>query len=155
MTDVHLPDPTQAFSQLGDSLVHAAESQRQLVEEVSGFAKDEGVRFANLRLERNRATFDKLQHCHGIPGLMGVQQEWLRDCLQDYASQSMRMMTAMRGLTKNMMTSAVETASDNIDRMQKEAGETMHRAEDAMEQAGEQMSHMVQDANTYIQETQH
>jgi len=87
-----------------------------------------------------------------------VQQEWLRDLLQDYTSQSMRLMGAMRGLTKNAMASAVETASENIDRMQQEAGDAMNRASDAMNQAGEQASHMVQQTNNYVQdlqETQH
>jgi methyl-accepting chemotaxis protein len=59
----------------------------------------------------------------------------------------MRLMGAMRGLTKNVMASAVETASENIDRMQQEAGDAMNRASDAMNQTGEQAGHMVQQAN--------
>jgi hypothetical protein len=156
MTDIpHLPEPGQAVSQLSESLARAGESQRLLAQELSVFAKDESLRFMNLRLERNGQALDKLQNCHGLPGLIGVQQEWLRDLLQDYTSQSMRVMSAMRGLTKNVMTSAVETASENIDRMQHEAGDAMNRAGDAMDRASEQMGHAVQQANAYVQETQH
>ena len=162
MTDIHNPssppDPAQTISQLGATMAQTAESHRILAQEMTAFAKDESLRFMNLRLERNGQALDKLQNCHGIPGLIGVQQEWLRDLLQDYTSQSMRLMGAMRGLTKNAMASAVETASENIDRMQQEAGDAMNRASDAMNQAGEQASHMVQQTNNYVQdlqETQH
>ena len=158
MTDLHspssLPDPAQAISQLGETMAQTAESHRVLAQEMTTFAKDESLRFMNLRLERNGQAMDKLQNCVGLPGLIGVQQEWLRDLLQDYTSQSMRLMGAMRGLTKNVMASAVETASENIDRMQQEAGDAMNRASDAMDKAGEQASHMVQQANNYVQEVQ-
>jgi len=149
-----MTNPDQAVSQLSQSLAQAAESQRALAEEMTVFAKDEGLRFANLRLERNGATLEKLQNCHGVPGLIGVQQEWLRDLLQDYASQSMRLMNAMRGLTKNAMESAAENASDNIDRMQTQAQDAMERTSDAIDRAAEQTDHVVQD-NNYVQETQH
>jgi hypothetical protein len=164
MTDIpNATDPTQTVSQLGESLAQSAESQRVLVQEMTGFAKDESVRFVNLRLERNGAALDKLQHCQGIPGLIGVQQEWLRDLLQDYTSQSMRMMGAWRGLTKNVMESAAESAADNIDRMQQGARDMTHQAENAMhhaqemghqavQQTGEQVSNIVDDMNSnYIQ----
>ena len=154
MTDTH-PDTDQAVSQISQSLAQAAESQRLLAQEMTVFSKDEGLRFANLRLERNGATLDKLQNCHGIPGLIGVQQEWLRDFLQDYASQSMRMMGALRGLTKNAMESAAENASENIERMRHEAKDAMDKTNAAMNRAGEQISQMAQDNNNYVQETQH
>jgi len=156
MTDLHSsPETEQVVSQLSQSFAQAAESNRLLAQEMTVFAKDEGLRFANLRLERNGATLDKLQSCHGVPGLIGVQQEWLRDFLQDYASQSMRMMGALRGLTKNAMESAAENASENIERMRHEAKDTMDKTSEAMNRAGEQVSQMAQDSNNYVQETQH
>lgn len=152
MTDAH---PDQTVSQLSQSLAQATESQRALAEEMHVFAKDEGLRFANLRLERNGSTLEKLQNCHGIPGLIGVQQEWLRDLLQDYTSQSMRVMNAMRGLTKNAMEAAAENASDNIERLHTQAKDAMERTNEAMDRAAEQVNHIVQDNNTFVQETQH
>lgn len=140
--------PAKAVSQLGNSLANATESHRVLLQDMTLFAKDEGLRFVNLRLERNGQALDKLQSCQGLPGLIGVQQEWLRDLVQDYISHNMRMAGALRGLTQNAMASAAETASDNIDRMQ-------HQASGMVHQAGEQMDQMAQDANTYAQSTQH
>jgi hypothetical protein len=168
MTDTPNPiDPAQAVSQLGESLsqtlAQTGESQRALVKEMTGFAKDESLRFVNLRLERNGAALDKLQHCQGIPGLIGVQQEWLRDLLQDYTGQSMRMLGAWRGLTKNVMETAAESAADNIDRVQQQTDGMIHQAENrvhhaetmgyqAVQQADGQVGNIVQDVNNnYVQ----
>ena len=152
----------QTVSQLGQSLAQTAQSGRALVEEMTLFAKDESLRFVNLRLERNGAALDRLQDCQGIPGLIGVQQEWLRDLLQDYTGQSMRWMGALRGLTRNVMEKAGENAADGIDRFQQQtgdvmqqAGEAAQQAGDAVDQAGQQMNQVAQDTNNYIQETQH
>ena len=145
----------ETVSQLGQSLAQTAESGRALAQEIAHFAKDERLRFVNLRLERNGAALDRLQNCQGIPGLIGVQQEWLRDLLQDYTSQSMRWMGAWRGLTRNVMETAAENTAETIDRVQDDAGEAIQQAGDAVDQAGEQMNQMVQDTNNYIQETQH
>jgi len=154
-------DSDQTVSQLGQSMAQTAESGRALVQEMTVFAKDESLRFVSLRLERNGAALDKLQNCPGIPGLIGVQQEWMRDLLQDYSSQSMRWMGALRGLTRNVMEKAGESAADNIDRMQREAGDVMDQAEDhraentgyqAVQQADEQTGNIVQDTNNnYVQ----
>jgi hypothetical protein len=140
--------PAKAVSQFSESLAQASENQRVLIQEMTQFAKEEGLRFANLRLERNGAAMDKLQSCQGLPGLIGVQQEWLRDFLQDYASQNLRFAGAFRGLAQNVMATAAEATSENIDRMQHEASDMVHKG-------GEQMSQMAQDANNYVQEPLH
>ena len=89
------------------------------------------------------------------PGLIGVQQEWLRDLVEDYLAQQMRVAGAFRGIAHNVMASATETASENIDRMQQEsqqmaeaAGQEMNRMADT---AGQQLDQVAQDANTYMQ----
>jgi hypothetical protein len=102
---------------------------------MTGFAKDESLRFVNLRLERNGVALDKLQHCAGLPGLIGVQQEWLRNLLQDYTSQNMRMLGAWRGLTKNVVETAAESAKHNIDRMQQETDGVVQQAENTVQHA--------------------
>ncbi len=84
-------DADAAISQISDGLARAAESQRQLVQQMAGFARTEAARFANLRLERNGDVLEKIQNCHGLPGLIGVQQEWLRAFVEDYLGQQMRL----------------------------------------------------------------
>jgi hypothetical protein len=156
-----MPDPhpsetgAKAVTQLGESLAQTAQSHRALFEEMAVFAKDEGLRFANLRLERNGAALDKLQHCQGVPGVFGVQQEWLRDLMQDYIGQQMRLAGAFRGLTQNAMASAAEAASDNIDRMQQNASEMVHESAKMAQQADEQVNQAAQNPDNQFQETQH
>jgi hypothetical protein len=140
--------PAKAVSQLSESMAHTAESHRALVQEMSQFAKDEGLRFINLRLERNGQALDKLQNCSGIPGLLGVQQEWLRDFVQDYMGHNMRVAGALRDLTQNVVTCASEHAAENVNRTQQAASDMAH-------QVGEQMSHVAQDVNNYVQEPIH
>ena len=140
--------PAKAVSQLSESMAQTAESQRALMQEMAMFAKDEGMRFVNLRLERNGQAMDKLQNCHGIPGLFGVQQEWLRDLVQDYIGHNMRMAGALRGLTQNVVACASEQAAQSMDRAHQAAKDMTH-------EAGQQMSNAVQETNSYIQQTQH
>jgi hypothetical protein len=137
-------EPTKAVSQLSESMAHTAESHRALIQEMTIFAKDEGLRFVNLRLERNGQAMDKLQSCHGIPGLIGVQQEWLRDFVQDYMGQNMRLAGALRGLTQNVMA----CASENLDHAQ-------HIANDLAQETNQQMSHIADEVNTYVQQPVH
>jgi len=147
----HNPDVSPAFSQLGDSLVQAAESQRLLFHDVTIFVRDEGLRFTNRRLERNGEAMEKMQNCQGLPGLIGVQQEWLRGFVEDYLAQQMRLAGALRGIAHNVVASATETASENIDRMQQEGPQVAEVAGQQMEQ----MAQEAQQANTYVQQTQH
>jgi hypothetical protein len=140
--------PAKAVSQLSDSVAHTAERQRVLVQEMTQFAKDEGLRFFNLRLERNGQALDKLQHCHGIPGLISVQQEWLRDLVQDYIGQNLRMAGALRGLTQNVMACASEQAAENMESARQSASEMVR-------ETGQQMGQIAQDANNYAQRMQH
>ena len=141
-------DSPKAVSQLSESVAQTAESQRALFQDMTHFAKEESLRFMNLRLERNGTALDKLQNCRGLPGLLGVQQEWLRDLVQDYMSQNMRLAGAFRGVAQNVVASAAQTASQTVDHMQQEAGEMA-------EQAGEQMHQAAETVETYVQETQH
>jgi hypothetical protein len=141
-------DVSPAISQLGDCLNQAAETQRQLFQEIASFARDEASRFANLRLERNGEVLDKIQTCRGLPGLIGVQQEWLRTFMQDYMGQQMRLAGALRGLAHDVVATAAETASENIDRMQQEGREVAEAAARPVEQ-------MAQEVESLAQETQH
>ena len=157
---MHDPYPSEtgaakAVTQLGESLAQTAQSHRALFQEMTAFAKDESLRFANLRLERNGAALDKLQHCQGVPGLLGVQQEWLRELMEDYIGQNMRLAGALRGLTQNAMASATEAVSDNIDHTQHGAAEMVHQGAEMAQQASEQVNQMAQDANHYTQEPVH
>ncbi|HEY0267047.1 MAG TPA: hypothetical protein VGC16_09860 [Rhizomicrobium sp.] len=154
--------PAKAVTQFSDSLTHAGESHRALVQEMTSFAKDEAKRFFNLRLERNNVALDKLSHSQGLTGIIGVQQEWLRDLMADYTSQQMRLATTLQGISHNVMACASDAASHNIERLQQQAADMTHQAEEAVHHAedaghqavhtGEQMVNTAQDMNNnYVQ----
>ncbi len=136
-----------AVSRISESLTQSAESQRALIQEMTSFAKDETKRFFNLRLERNNAVLEKLSNCAGLPGLIGLQQEWLRDLVQDYSAQNMRFAGAFRGLAHDALATASAAASENIDRMQTQAADAIHQAQDFAQQAGDRMENAAQDVN--------
>jgi hypothetical protein len=133
--------PAKAVSHLGECLSQTAESQRALLQEMSNFAKDESQRFFSMRLERHGAAMDRMQNCQGIAGLIGAQQEWLRDLLQDYTSQQMRFANAFRDLAHNAVTSATKAASENIDRMHKQAADMSHQAGVMADHAADMTQH--------------
>jgi hypothetical protein len=156
----------EAASRLSQTLTQAGESQRAVLVEMTSFAKDESQRFINLRLERTHDVMNKLSTCQGVSGLLGVQQEWLRDLMQDYGAQNMRLAGALRGVTHKAVASATEAATGTMDRMQGQAADAMrqgeaamHEGEDAMRQGqdmvrqtGEQIADVAQDAgNNYVQ----
>lgn len=167
------PDTAEAgaaMSQLGDSLAQAATSQRQLFQDIANFARSESLRFANLRLERNGAALEKMQSCQGLPGLIGVQQEWLRSFVEDYFGQQVRLAGAFRGLSQEAMTNAAETASETIDRVREESREIADTVSEELDQmadtavrqteqiadtADRQVDQIAQDANRYSPVTQH
>jgi ribosomal protein L12E/L44/L45/RPP1/RPP2 len=132
-------EPARAASQLTESLTQAAQNQRALLQEMSSFAKAESMRFFNLRLERNEAALEKMQHCVGLPGLIGVQQEWLRDFVQDLIGQNMRMAGVLRGVTHDTVTAATAAAKDMQD-----------GAQDMAHQAEQQFQDMTADAHNHL-----
>lgn len=127
--------PAKAMSQLNESLAHTAQSQRELMQELTCFARQESLRFVNLRLERNGAALDKLQGCQGLSGLIGVQQQWLRDFIEDYAAQNLRVAGALRGLAHNVMASATEIASDGLDHLHSQPSDTVEQASETAKAA--------------------
>ncbi len=155
--------PDKAISQLSQSLAGAAESQRALLSEMTLYAKDEAQRFANLRMERNSHALEKLSTCTGLPGMIELQQEWLRDLMQDYAGQNMRLVGTWRGVAHTVVSEATEAVGETVERMQSGAAdmartteEAASHAEDLGQQAGqdvgEQMADLSHDMNNnYVQ----
>ncbi len=141
--------PAKAVSHFSDSLAQTGESHRALVQEITSFAKDEAKRFFNLRLERNNAVLDKLSNTTGLTGIIGVQQEWLRDLMADYSGQQMRFASTLQGITHNVIACASDAASQHIEHLQQQASEMTSQAEEVAHQAaqtGEHFANAAQDA---------
>ena len=159
MTDIQAENgPAKAVSHLSEQLAQTAECQRAFITEVTTFTKDESMRFLNLRMDRNSQALSKLQSAQGLSGLFGVQQEWLRDLMQDYTEFSQRNAQAFRDMSQTVAAKCADAASQTVDRIQAQAkdsvrqgaqmmSEAQDRTEAAMHQAGEQANNFVQDQN--------
>lgn len=154
--------PAEAVSRFNAALAQAGESQRSLMREMTQFARDESLRFTNLRLERTGALIDKLSNSQGVGGLIAAQQEWLRDLIADYAAQNQRVAGALRGVAETMVAQAADAASHTMEQARANAESAMHQTGQAMDQAIDQgqetmqtaMHGMEQQAD-HAQETQH
>lgn len=147
--------PAKAVSHLSEQLAHTAESQRALLTEMAAFAKDESLRFVNLRLERQGALLEKLQNAQGIGGLIGVQQEWLRDLIADYSSQQQRFAGAFRGVAHTIAAKATDAANDTVDRMHAQAQDNVRQGAQAVADTQAHIDGAVQDINDQYAQTQH
>jgi hypothetical protein len=148
--------PAKAVSQLSEHLAHTAESQRALLTEMATFAKDESLRFVNLRLERHGEVLEKLQTAQGLGGVIGVQQEWLRDLLSDYAGQQTRFAGAFRGVAHTIAANVTDAASETVDRMHGQAQDNVHQGAQAVADTQAHIDGAVHDMDEQVDEaTQH
>lgn len=149
---------TQTVSHVNNALTQAGESQRILFQEIGQFTRDESLRFANLRLERNGVLLDKLSSSVGVGGLIAAHQEWLRDMIGDYSAQTQRVAGLFRGLAHNAVASATEAAGETVDRVHSQAREAVRQTGEALDETQARMNATAQDAAReadYPQETQH
>jgi hypothetical protein len=148
----------KAVSQLSEQMAQAAESHRAFLTEITTFTKDESLRFVNLRIDRNSQALNKMQSAQGLAGLIGVQQEWLRELMQDYAEFGQRTAQAYRGVAQTVAAKATDAASQAVDRAHAKAQDTLHQSaqavadaqnhvQAAVQNAGEQANNFAQDAN--------
>jgi hypothetical protein len=146
---------TDTVSNLTEQLAQTAESQRALVNEITVFAKDETLRFLNLRMDRNSAALEKLQTCQGLAGLIGVQQEWLRDLMQDYSDLGQRNASALRGVAHTVAAKATDAANDTVDRMHAQAQDNLHQGAQMVAETEGRFDNAVQDVDQPYVQTQH
>lgn len=153
--------PLKAASDLTACLTEAAGKNRAMLEEMAQFTRDESLRFFQRRLDRATAAIGKLQEAHSAAGMIGVQQEWLRDLFQDYAAQQMRLAGLMRALTQDAFDRCHQVAGMGLRSMREAAGAMsgqMREAAEEVQVTAEEMAAMpgeMADDMRYTAETQH
>ena len=83
-------DASDALSNLDHAFGAAMKHNRALMESAANFVRGESFRFLNLRADRNRAALERFAGCHGVPGVLTVQKEWLGEMMQDYTALGQR-----------------------------------------------------------------
>ena len=115
----------EGVQQLSHSLERALEHNRAMLEEMARFAKDESLRLAHRHLDH---ADHAMAHFHGhrdFGGLIGAQQEWVKQTMQEYATLGLRYAEMFQAMTQRVQSHVESAASD-----------FQHRAEDEMEEFG-------------------
>lgn len=114
--------PHQGIAQLSHSLEKTLDQNRTLLAEMARFTKDESMRFAHLQLEHADQAFAHFRGRQDLAGLIGAQQEWFKEMMQDYAAQSLRCAEMFHTLTRHVQ-SHVENA---VSKIQDQAEESLN-----------------------------
>ena len=118
---------------LRQSLEKTLDQNRLLFSEIARFTKTESLRIAQLNLDHAHHAFARLEDRRDLAGLIGAQQEWIKEMMQEYAAQSLRYAEMFRGLAGHARDQAEHAAAEF------EAEAEAHR--DDLARAGEAVLH--------------
>jgi hypothetical protein len=122
----------EGIAHLGHSFETAFDRNRALFSEMARFAKDESLRIAHKHLEHANHAFAHLQGGRNFTSLIGAQQEWIRDMMQEYAAQSLRYAEMFQTMTRHVQSQVESAAGDlreqaeeNLSTLDRQAGEML------------------------------
>jgi hypothetical protein len=124
------------IAQLSQSLEKTLTQNRILLEEMVRFNKDESLRLAHMQLDHADTAFAHLRERRDLSGLIGAQQEWVKQMIQDYAGLSLRYAEMFQTLAQHVQSHVQSAASD-----------LQHQAETVAEDLGHMQSELVHPHN--------
>lgn len=104
--------PRENIAHLNHSLEMALGQNRTLLEDMARFTREESLRLARMQLDHAGAAFAQLQNRHDFGGLIGAQQEWIKQAMQEYATLGLRYAEMFQGLTQQVQSHVQAAASD-------------------------------------------
>jgi hypothetical protein len=125
-------ETSHGIAQLSRSLEKTLTQNRILLEEMVRFNKDETLRLAHMQLDHADTAFSHLRERHDLSGLIGAQQEWVKQMMQDYAGLSLRYAEMFHTLAQHVQ-SHVESAASDL----------QHQAETVAEDLSDMTSELV------------
>lgn len=125
----------EAIQTLCQSLERTMDQNRVLFSEIARFTKDESLRLAQRNLDRANHAFAHFDDHRNFAGLIGAQQEWIREMMQDYAAQSMHYTEMFRSLAEGVQHQAKHAVSEFGAEAQKTAEEMGKKSEAMVQQA--------------------
>jgi hypothetical protein len=115
----------QGAQQLSHALERTLEQNRALLEEMARFTKDESLRLAHRQLDFADNAMTQFHERRDFGSLIGAQQEWVKQTMQEYATLGLRYAEMFQALTQRVQSHVENAASD-----------FRHQAEDEMEDLG-------------------
>jgi hypothetical protein len=122
MTDI---DSHESIAQLSQSVEKTLTQNRNLFEDMARFTRDESLRLAHAQLDHANHAFSLFRERQDFSGLIGAQQEWVKQMMQEYAALSLRYAEMFHSLAQHVQ-SHVESAAHDL----------QHQADDMAEDLG-------------------
>lgn len=116
-----------AFDIFGGPMARMMDQNRTMLQKMLHAMQEESLRFVNRRLEHTSHAIESSRDCHGVSGLMAVQQEWMLELAHDYADQTKRFAELMRELAEDGTASLSRVSSEATER-RRAAEHEHHRA---------------------------
>ena len=101
--------PQQAIQTL---LEKTLDQNRLLFWEIARFARNESLRLATRNLEYADHAFAHFDRHRNLVGLIGAQQEWIREMMQEFAAPGRHYTLMFRNLAQGVQHQAEQAASE-------------------------------------------
>lgn len=111
------------IAHLSHSLEMALGRNRTLLEDMARFTRDETLRLARMQLDHAGNAFAQLHDRHDLTALVGAQQEWIKQAMNEYATLGLRYAEMVQGLTQQVQSHVQAAASDLGHQAAEEAGD--------------------------------
>ena len=100
------------IAHLSHSLEMALGRNRALLEDMMRFTRDESLRLARMQLDHAGTAFAQLHDRRDLSGLVGAQQEWVKQAMQEYATLGLRYAEMVQDLTQQVRSHVQAMASE-------------------------------------------
>ena len=127
--------PQDAIQMLRQSVEKTLDQNRVLLTEIAHFTKTESMRMAQRNLDHAHHAIAHFDERRDLTGLIEAQQEWIKQMMQDYATQSLNYAEMFRSLTQGMRNHAEHAASEFAAAAEESAKEFGEKSEAMMHEA--------------------
>lgn len=100
------------IAHLSHSLEMALGQNRALLEDMVRFTRDESLRLARMQLDHAGTAFAQMHDRHDLSALVGAQQEWIKQAMNEYAALGLRYAEMVQGLTQQVQSHVQAAASE-------------------------------------------
>jgi len=117
-----------AFDALNGPLARAMNHNRLIFQKMMHAVQEETLLFVNRRLDHVSRAIDGSRDCHGVMGLVAVQQEFLMDMARDYAEQTRRLADLVQDLAADGTSGISEVTGAMNEPVRQSARPVEHRS---------------------------
>ena len=124
-----------ALQTLRDSVEKTLDQNRILLSKLAHFTKTESMRVAQRNLDHANQAFAHFDERRDLTGLIEAQQKWIKEMMQDYATQSLHYAEIFRSLAQGVRHQTEHAASEYAAESEEAAKEFGKKSEAMMQEA--------------------